>query len=128
MPDVARPSTTCAAGLVWADNLSLQKDPHSGPYEVKREEFTVKNGVLEASFDFSWADWRALVLEVTNPDGDTATVAFPADSREGRQQTPLSLLDPPIAGSVVPFREATDCVRRLHYAVERELDLPFALC
>jgi hypothetical protein len=110
--------------------------PYSGPVElalrsgdrvVQTSEGRVRDGRLEAQFDLERKAWQALTVEVTTPEGNTATVAFPSTGWRERQKITLSPLDPPVEAALLPFREAEASIRGLHYARQREEDTPFAL-
>lgn len=89
-----------------------------------QERVTVVGGRLAAAFDVRRSD-DGLRVELRTAQGHTATIPVPGSLRPDR--VPISRMDPATDASTMPFEAATGCVRGLHYAVGRAMDLPFVL-
>lgn len=84
----------------------------------------VEGGRLSVAFDVRRADGE-LRVELRTEQGNTASFSVPGSARPDR--IAISKMDPVVDAATMPFPAAAGCVRGLHYAVGRAMDLPFAL-
>jgi hypothetical protein len=91
-----------------AVELGLQ----SGELVVETQQATVSEGIVEASFDVEEHEGPFRV-QVTTPDGETASVFFPGTGRTERERITLSPLGEVAEAGVLPGDDTQE-VRGLH--------------
>jgi hypothetical protein len=105
--------------------LALQSGPDAAARVVQTQQATVRQGAVEASFDVREHE-GPFHVQVTTPDGETASVFFPGTGRTERERFTLCPLGTVAEAGLLPGDDTAE-VRGLHVGYDNVEMTPLRL-